>query len=211
MKKSFKINLNENRLFKSAIGDKKQRLQPLKAGAVSSFICRKVDDLELKVLDEEPEELHDSRQHISELKHKDFKIKRLGQSMSTSNLAKTHSNGFRDNLMTTKNIGMKSSFRLPLDEDYIINPPLSSSQMQRNKVFSLEKPVVQAKRQEVFSCTKLSPFMQDLYKFEDVYSKQNVKFNSSSKVVKETPRGIKNFLIEQQIQSQTKLQLTRVI
>jgi hypothetical protein len=35
--------------------------------------------------------------------------------------------------------------------------------------------------------------MQDLYKFEDVYSKVNVKFNSTNKEIKETPRGLKTF------------------
>ena len=61
----------------------------------------------------------------------------------------------------------------------------------------MEKPPAGPKRQEVFSCAKLSPFMQELYKFEDVYSKANVKFNSSAKQVNETPRALKYFLATQ--------------
>ena len=91
-------------------------------------------------------------------------------------------------------IGMRSTFRLPLDEDYILNPPPASSKHNSRPIYSfLEKPVNSVKKQEVFSCTKLSPFMQDLYKFEDVYSKVNVKFNSTNKEMKETPRGLKDF------------------
>lgn len=38
--------------------------------------------------------------------------------------------------------------------------------------------------------------MTDLYKFDDVYSRSNVKFNSNNKDIKETPRGLKMFRLE---------------
>lgn len=53
--------------------------------------------------------------------------------------------------------------------------------------------------------------MQDLYKFEDVYSKVNVKFNSTNKEVKNTPRGLKYFETTQNIQQQSKQLLNKVI
>ena len=90
-----------------------------------------------------------------------------------------------------KHIGLKSTFKIPLDEEYIINPPLTQQNAKRSSF--LEKPITSMKRQEVFSCTKLSPFMQDLYKFEDVYSKANVRFNSSNKELRETPRALKQY------------------
>ena len=55
----------------------------------------------------------------------------------------------------------------------------------------------------MFSCTKLSPFMGDLYKFSEVQSNTNVKFCSSSKVIKDTPRGLKRFKYQQNLKKAT--------
>ena len=41
--------------------------------------------------------------------------------------------------------------------------------------------------------------MSDLYKFDDVYSTQNVKFKSHPKVIHETPRGLRKFKVNQKI------------
>jgi len=51
--------------------------------------------------------------------------------------------------------------------------------------------------------------MSDLYKFEDVYSKVNVKFASIPKEIQETPRGLKEFRISNQLKKATLLHIKK--